>query len=75
MRVPVTEMGNHEEERLWEGAESCKENSINVCMKPLNESILFIVFQFPIGHLSRPAKIGTPPLRGQDYISVNFLFQ
>ena len=43
MRVPVTEMRNHEEERLWEGAESGKENSINVCMKPLNESILFML--------------------------------
>jgi len=35
-RVPVTEMGSHKEERLWEGAESCKDNSINVCMQAIN---------------------------------------
>lgn len=43
--------------------------------RPLNESVLFVEFQFPTGHLSWPAKIGTPPLKGKNYISVNFLFQ
>ena len=37
-RVPVTEMGNHKKERLWEGAEFCKENSINVCIQAIKAS-------------------------------------